>query len=214
VLTNTPADFTKMYAEFQNTQQGLFDSSKGLWWRDASFAGKNIYWSRGNGWVAAALTRVLDVLPASDPHRADYVQTLPSMATALQSAQQPSGVWHVNLGDPTRYPGPETSGTPFFTYALVWGANNGILDAATYGPPGCHQGIERPGEHLGPARWFARLRPGHRRQPVIGSAGHRALDRFVRRRRLSAGRPSSTHDDLQLNQDPHGKDFPKLDLLS
>ncbi|HEV3359450.1 MAG TPA: glycoside hydrolase family 88 protein [Pseudonocardiaceae bacterium] len=134
VLTNTPADFTKMYAEFQHTQQGLFDPNKGLWWRDSSFAGKNIYWSRGNGWVAAALARVLDVLPANDPHRATYVQTLQSMAAALRAAQQPSGFWYVNLGDPTQYPGPETSGTAFFTYALTWGINNGILDAATYGP--------------------------------------------------------------------------------
>ncbi|HEY4018523.1 MAG TPA: glycoside hydrolase family 88 protein [Pseudonocardiaceae bacterium] len=133
-LTNTQADFTKMYAEFQNTQHGLYNAGKGLWWRDKSFTGKNIYWSRGNGWVAAALARVLDVLPANDSHRATYVQTLQSMAAALRAAQQPSGFWYVNLGDPTQYPGPETSGTAFFTYALAWGITNGILDAATYGP--------------------------------------------------------------------------------
>lgn len=74
------------------------------------------------------------VLPATDPHRADYVRTMRQMAAALKAAQQPSGFWYVNLGDPTRYPGPETGGTAFFTYGLAWGIDNGILDPATYTP--------------------------------------------------------------------------------
>jgi rhamnogalacturonyl hydrolase YesR len=36
--------------------------------------------------------------------------------------------------DPDSYPSPETSGTGFFTYALAWGINNGMLDEATYMP--------------------------------------------------------------------------------
>jgi len=35
--------------------------------------GKGLYWSRGNGWVMAALVRVLDILPTTDSHRATYV---------------------------------------------------------------------------------------------------------------------------------------------
>ncbi|HEY3606025.1 MAG TPA: glycoside hydrolase family 88 protein, partial [Pseudonocardiaceae bacterium] len=100
VIENNPAYFAKMYAEFHNTKQGLWNPAIGLWWRDATFAGQNVYWSRGNGWVAAALARVLDVLPATDPHRAEYVQTLRQMAAALKAAQQPDGFWYVNLGDP------------------------------------------------------------------------------------------------------------------
>ncbi|HEY4020126.1 MAG TPA: glycoside hydrolase family 88 protein [Pseudonocardiaceae bacterium] len=134
VLENNQADFAKMYAEFAHTQQGLFNPAKGLWWRDSTFAGQNVYWSRGNGWVLAALARVLSVLPATDPHRADYVRTMQQMAAALKAAQQPSGFWYVNLGDPTDHPGPETSGTAFFTYGLAWGIDNGILDPATYTP--------------------------------------------------------------------------------
>jgi rhamnogalacturonyl hydrolase YesR len=56
------------------------------------------------------------------------------MAAALKAAQQRSGFWYVNLGDPTQFPGPETSGTAFFTYGLAWGIDNGILDPATYTP--------------------------------------------------------------------------------
>ena len=36
--------------------------------------------------------------------------------------------------DPEHAPGPETSGTAFFTYGLLWGMNNGFLDKATYQP--------------------------------------------------------------------------------
>ena len=35
---------------------------------------------------------------------------------------------------PAHAPGPETSGTAFFTYGLLWGVNNGYLDQKEYGP--------------------------------------------------------------------------------
>ena len=44
---------------------GCFNVKEGLWWRDKDYVppykekdGKNCYWSRGNGWVYAALERV------------------------------------------------------------------------------------------------------------------------------------------------------------
>jgi rhamnogalacturonyl hydrolase YesR len=36
--------------------------------------------------------------------------------------------------DPEHAPGPETSGTAFFAYGLMWGVNNGLLDEGTYMP--------------------------------------------------------------------------------
>ena len=36
--------------------------------------------------------------------------------------------------NPEHAPGPETSGTAFFTYGLLWGINNGYLDRAAYMP--------------------------------------------------------------------------------
>ena len=36
--------------------------------------------------------------------------------------------------DPEHAPGPETSGTAFFTYGLLWGINNGFLEQKTYMP--------------------------------------------------------------------------------
>ncbi|MFC0430522.1 glycoside hydrolase family 88 protein [Kutzneria buriramensis] len=135
-VDNSPADLAKLYGLFHDTKQtrGLWNPAVGLWWRDGTFVGKNVYWSRGNGWAAAALARTLEVLPATDQHRAEYVQTLRQMAAALKALQQPSGFWYVSLRDPSQFPGPETSGTALFTYAIAWGINHGVLDAATYTP--------------------------------------------------------------------------------
>ena len=136
---------------------GLYNKADHLWWRDWGFqpgvppkkdpnnrmrtdvpkkspGGKNIYWSRGNGWVLAAMARTLQALPADDPHRADYVAVLKDMSAVLKDIQREDGFWNMNLADANHYPGPETSGTALFTYAMAWGINNGILDRATYQP--------------------------------------------------------------------------------
>ncbi|KAF3932074.1 hypothetical protein ABW20_dc0105702 [Dactylellina cionopaga] len=139
VIKNDTRYLDKMYALFDYTKRtaggsGLWDPSKGLWWRDWSFVNQNIYWSRGNGWAIAALAKVLDVLPTSDTHYQEYVSTLQQMGSSLAALQQPDGFWYVNLGNSSDYPGPETSGTMLFVYGITWGINNGFFDAATYGP--------------------------------------------------------------------------------
>jgi Predicted unsaturated glucuronyl hydrolase involved in regulation of bacterial surface properties, and related proteins len=106
--------------------------------------GKGLYWSRGNGWVVAALVRVLDILPTTDSHRATYVADFQAMARTLITIQRADdGFWNESLMDPTHCAtigltgddGPETSGTAFFTYGLAWGIRKGLLDSATYGAP-------------------------------------------------------------------------------
>jgi rhamnogalacturonyl hydrolase YesR len=102
--------------------------------------GKGLYWSRGNGWVVAALVRVLDILPTTDSHRATYVADFQAMAKSLIAVQRSDGFWNESLMDPTHCAsigltgddGPETSGTDFFVYGLAWGIRKGLLDAATY----------------------------------------------------------------------------------
>ena len=56
------------------------------------------------------------------------------MAAELKDRQQPDGFWYPNLADPNDYGTPESSGTGFFTYALAWGINNGILAREDYYP--------------------------------------------------------------------------------
>jgi rhamnogalacturonyl hydrolase YesR len=135
--------FEKMHALYvypRNTL-GLYNATDRLWWRDTTFKppattpnGQPVYWSRGNGWVFAALVRVLDQIPTSAPYRAEYLADFTAMAGKLASLQRSDGFWNVSLADPNDYGGPETSGTALFTYGLAWGVKKGFLDVNVYGP--------------------------------------------------------------------------------
>jgi unsaturated rhamnogalacturonyl hydrolase len=146
VLNNDPRYFEKMHRIFLYTKnthgdKGLYSTEDHLWWRDKDFDppykepnGKNCYWSRGNGWVLAAMARVLDIIPADAVGRDDYLKTFKEMAEALAAVQRQDGFWNVSLYDPTNFGGKETSGTAFFTYGMAWGINKGILDKEKYLP--------------------------------------------------------------------------------
>src|SRR5690606_20552932 len=95
---------------------------------------KKDFWARGDGWVIAGLAKVLKDLPESDPHRNEYISKFKGMAEAVKNSQQPEGYWTRSMLDPAHAPGPETSGTAFFTYGLLWGINNGLLDQQEYMP--------------------------------------------------------------------------------
>lgn len=145
VLENNPAYFEYMYKMYMHTKTveggGLYNAKEGLWWRDKAFVppykepnGDDCYWSRGNGWVVAALVRVLDIMPKDGPHRDEYVKTYLEMMKALVPLQRADGFWNVSLNDPNNFGGPETSGTALFVYGMAYGMNNGLLDKATYQP--------------------------------------------------------------------------------
>ncbi|MGO4913648.1 glycoside hydrolase family 88/105 protein [Leeuwenhoekiella sp. W20_SRS_FM14] len=120
----------------------MFDEEAGLYYRDAKYVypkhksanGKKDFWARGDGWVFAGLAKVIQDLPEDAKYRDEYIARFKTMAAALKSAQQPEGYWTRSILDPAHAPGPETSGTAFFTYGYLWGINNGILDTDTYVP--------------------------------------------------------------------------------
>jgi rhamnogalacturonyl hydrolase YesR len=146
VLYKDTAYFQKMYELYLYTKashgtNGLYSLRDHLWWRDKDFVppyqepnGKNCYWSRGNGWVFAALARVLDILPPDAPHRDEYLQTFKEMARALASIQRTDGYWNVSLHDSTHFGGKELTGTALFTYGMAWGIKHGHLSQAEYLP--------------------------------------------------------------------------------
>ena len=96
--------------------------------------GRNCYWSRGNGWVVAALVRVLQDIPADEAHRATYAADLKAMCKALKACQREDGFWNVSLHDESHFGGKETTGTALFVYGMAWGINNGLLDRKEYLP--------------------------------------------------------------------------------
>ena len=147
VLYNDTRYFDKMYELYNYTKtkhgdKGLWNPEDKLWWRDKDFDppytepnGQDCYWSRGNGWVVAALVRTLDMLPKSDPHYNEYMQDYKDMMAALLPIQRADGFWNVSLHDPNNFGGKETTGTSLFVYGMAWGVNNGILSKEIYTPP-------------------------------------------------------------------------------
>jgi len=145
VTTNDTKYFDKMWDMYTCSRNviggGLFNKEDGLWWRDADFIppykepnGENCYWSRGNGWVYAALARVLSEIPKDEKHYKDYVNDFRSMTKALVKCQRKDGFWNVSLHDPKNYGGKEVTGTSLFIYGMAWGINNGLLSKEKYLP--------------------------------------------------------------------------------
>jgi len=131
---------TYMDREWQTTTNLLYDRTKHLYSRDATFLdrheknGEKIFWSRGNGWVMGGIVRVLKALPADSPLRPEFAAQLKEMAAEMVSIQGSDGLWRPGLLDAGSYLLPEVSGSAFITFALAYGLNEGILDRATYRP--------------------------------------------------------------------------------
>jgi len=129
----------------------MLDEETGLYFRDAKYVypkhkslnGKKDFWARGDGWVFAGLAKVLQDLPQDAQNRQAYIDRFKKMAKTLKEAQQPEGYWTRSIIDPEHAPGPETSGTAFFTYGYLWGINNDILEEETYLPV-----VEKSWEYL------------------------------------------------------------------
>jgi unsaturated rhamnogalacturonyl hydrolase len=126
--------------EWSITSGKLYDPVQHLFYRDASFLdkhernGKNIFWSRGNGWVMAGLVRVLEYMPKDDPLRPKYVLQLRQMAAAVAPLQGSDGLWRPGLLDADAYKLPENSGSAFITYALAYGIRENLLERKHYLP--------------------------------------------------------------------------------
>jgi rhamnogalacturonyl hydrolase YesR len=122
------------------TTDHLYDRAEHLYYRDSRFFarrernGAKVFWSRGNGWVLAGLARVLQYVPDDYPGRPRFTALFEELAGRIATLQGPDGYWRASLLDPDSWPGPETSGTAFFTYALAWGVNEGLLDRDRYEP--------------------------------------------------------------------------------
>jgi rhamnogalacturonyl hydrolase YesR len=94
--------------------------------------GKPIYWLRGNGWVFAGLTRIINELPQNYSNRAFYIKLYKEIANRIIQLQQEDGLWRAGLLDQRAYNIGEESGSALFCYGLAWGINNGFLKEKKY----------------------------------------------------------------------------------
>lgn len=141
-VTGNKLYLEKLHEYFTYANSIMYDKDEGLYYRDAKYvypkhtsaSGKKDFWSRGDGWVFAGLAKVLKDLPKDDAYREEYISKYKTMAQAMKASQQSEGFWTRSLLDSAHAPGPETSGTAFFTYGMLWGINNGYLDKKEYLP--------------------------------------------------------------------------------
>lgn len=141
-LTNNRVFLDKLYEYYTYSDSIMLDREENLYYRDAKYVypkhrsanGKKDFWARGDGWVFAGLAKVIKDLPADYEHKAFFENRFRNMAVSIAALQQPQGYWTRSMKDPAHAPGPETSGTAFFTYGFLWGVNNGYLSKKEYAP--------------------------------------------------------------------------------
>ncbi len=136
-------EMDKYYMESYNM---LYDKKEHLFARDGRFVwtgastdmkeknGSKVFWSRGNGWVIGGLALMLTNMPKDYPTRLFYENLFKEMAQRIKGLQQDDGLWKTSLLSPESFNHGEVSGSGFFTYALGWGVNNGLLSRSEYQP--------------------------------------------------------------------------------
>jgi rhamnogalacturonyl hydrolase YesR len=143
---NEPSYLKEMDKYYAQAYELLYDKNAHLFSRDARFLltgnvndikeknGEKVFWSRGNGWVLAGLALMLTDLPKEYPTRKFYEHLFIELAEKIKTLQPADGLWRTSLLSPESFDHGEVSGSGFFTFALAWGINNGILNKATYTP--------------------------------------------------------------------------------
>lgn len=141
-ITSDPQYLEKLLAYWTYAKTLMYDKEEHLFYRDGKYLypnhksahGQKDFWARGCGWVVAGLAKVIQDVPESWNGREEFVETFVRMCAAVRDCQQPEGYWTRSLLDAEHAPGPETSGTAFFTYGLLWGINSGLLPREEYLP--------------------------------------------------------------------------------
>jgi len=142
-LTGEVKYLDKLTENFLWSDSLMYDKDEQLYYRDAKYIypkvktacnGGKSFWARGDGWVLAGLAKVLADMPHDYKNRPIFVQRFRELAEGVARVQRPGGYWSRSMLCEDDAPGPETSGTAFFTYGMLWGVNHGYLDKATYAP--------------------------------------------------------------------------------
>jgi rhamnogalacturonyl hydrolase YesR len=141
-MTGDEKYLDKLYENICYSDSIMLDEETGLYFRDGRYvypkhktnSGKKDFWARGDGWVLAGLAKVLQDMPSDYRHYRFFLEKYKKLAKSVAALQQKEGYWTRSMMDAEQAPGPETSGTAFFTYGLLWGINHQILSAKEYMP--------------------------------------------------------------------------------
>ncbi len=133
----------KLYENYKWADELMYDKDEQLYYRDAKYIWPKVktacnegksFWARGDGWVLAGLAKVLSDMPENYVHRDFFLQRFRELAEGVARIQRPGGYWSRSMLCEEDAPGPETSGTAFFTYGMLWGVNHGLLDRDRFLP--------------------------------------------------------------------------------
>jgi len=106
-------------------KDGLFDHA----------SNSKVTWSRGNGWIAYALTEGLVYIPETHPMKQKIMDAYLKFMDALIEHQTDDGLWCQVINRPeAKNNFKETSGTAMFMYSLLTGIKEGWLNPNVYGP--------------------------------------------------------------------------------
>jgi len=90
-----------MMKEFIATTDHLYDHEESLYYRDNSYIGKlvddhKVFWARGNGWVYAGLTLIMDELDPDSDYFSYFKEIYLEMSIKLLELQLDAGHWSMS----------------------------------------------------------------------------------------------------------------------
>ena len=89
------------------------------------FSDKNA-WASGDGWTAAAITRVIRYLPVNHPGRPQMIAHLKDLLDGCIAHQTPEGLFHDTIDNPNSFV--ETNGAQMLAYSIYESVRGGWLD--------------------------------------------------------------------------------------
>lgn len=110
--------------ELQDPATGLFRHALV---QESHWPWNEVFWGRGNGWVASIVGRFLETLPAGHPDYAAVRAVETRLLEGLLATQDASGLWWTVINAPGEgYL--ETSASALFAEGLLQGARLGLVD--------------------------------------------------------------------------------------
>lgn len=108
----------------------LADKETGLWYHGWTFKGSHNFaealWGRGNCWITIAIPEFLDMIECEPSIKRFLISALDRQVESMKKYQDPSGMWHTLIDDPTSYV--EASATCGIAYGILKAAHMGIID--------------------------------------------------------------------------------------
>jgi unsaturated rhamnogalacturonyl hydrolase len=106
-----------------------WDERKEQSWANPETGCSSSFWGRAMGWYSVGIVDILDYLPENHPDRAELIDILNSLMTAVVGVQDPkSGLWYQVMDQHEREGNYlESSCSCMFTYSLAKGLRNDYL---------------------------------------------------------------------------------------